>query len=44
MKKYQKEKCKRRLQKQVEESLTRKKETIEKGIQYYEKVETEKEL
>ncbi len=38
MKKYQKQKCQKHLQKQIKETLTRKTESIEKGIQYYKEV------
>ena len=39
MKKYQKQKCMKCLKKQQQDGLNRKKETIEKGIVYYQNVE-----
>lgn len=39
MKKYQKKQCMKKLSKQVEASLERKKETIPKGVHYYQAVE-----
>ncbi len=42
MKKYQKQKCMKCLKKQQQDGLNRKKETIEKGIVYYQNVEEKK--